>query len=121
MRVKIADAARFIANLCPFTAGSLRGDCLQVLSGVAATGELPAEYAETLREAQRERTARYLAGEGREAVPHAPAYVVTSYGTPIAWVTLAGEVVIPPMTYSATTTRHQALVRAALGAELVAA
>lgn len=41
-------------------------------------------------------------------------YVVLSYETPIAWVLVGGEVVIPDVTYSVTTSRHQNRVRAVL-------
>lgn len=39
------------------------------------------------------------------------AYVVFSYATPIAWVTLDGTVVVPDTKYSPTTSNHQGLVR----------
>lgn len=38
-------------------------------------------------------------------------YLVYSYATVIAWVTKAGKVRIPYVTYSATTTKHQKLCR----------
>lgn len=40
---------------------------------------------------------------------------VYSYGTPIAWVTVHGTVVIPDESYSVTTSGHQGLCRAYLG------
>ncbi|MGW0804750.1 hypothetical protein [Nonomuraea sp. NPDC002799] len=39
-------------------------------------------------------------------------YVVLSYATPIAWVRVDGEVIIPECRYSLITTRHQRLCRA---------
>lgn len=39
------------------------------------------------------------------------AYTVVSYGTPIAWVTREGMVIIPDAKYSVTTTHHQNLCR----------
>lgn len=45
--------------------------------------------------------------------PEGLAYVVSSYGTPIAWRLHNGETVIPELTYDARTTKHQQLVRAA--------
>ena len=39
-------------------------------------------------------------------------YVVYSYSTPIAWVRVDGERIIPDVGYSVTTTRHQGLCRA---------
>ena len=49
---------------------------------------------------------------------HAPGvvYTVLSYATPIAWVRADGQTVIPPVSYSVTTTRHQNLCRTWLGA-----
>lgn len=41
-------------------------------------------------------------------------YVVMSYATPIAWVTGGGEVHIPDVKYSPTTTRHQSYLRGLL-------
>lgn len=41
-------------------------------------------------------------------------YVVMSYNTPIAWVTGGGEVHIPDVKYSPTTTRHQSYLRGLL-------
>lgn len=42
-------------------------------------------------------------------------YVVRSYETPIAWVEVTGEIVVPPVRYSHTTTQHQYLAARALG------
>jgi len=42
-------------------------------------------------------------------------YVVYSYATPIAWVRENGEWVVPAEKYSATTSRHQSIVRMAVG------
>ena len=39
------------------------------------------------------------------------AYVVYSYSTPIAWYTKRGAWVVPEERYSATTSRHQSVVR----------
>jgi hypothetical protein len=41
-------------------------------------------------------------------------YVVYSYATPIAWVRDNGEWVVPAEKYSATTSRHQSIVRLAV-------
>jgi len=43
-------------------------------------------------------------------------YTVLSYETPIAWVRADGRMVMPPVAYSATTTRHQNLCRRWMGA-----
>lgn len=54
------------------------------------TGRLPAEY--------------------RDAAQHA-VYVIHSYATPIAWQTADGEWIVPDVSYSSTTSRHQSLAR----------
>lgn len=43
-----------------------------------------------------------------------PTYAVYSYATPIAWWSEAYGWTVPPVKYSATTSRHQAQVRYAL-------
>lgn len=43
------------------------------------------------------------------------AYVVHSYSTPIAWAYRDGEIIVPRVTYSTTTARHQSIARSALG------
>lgn len=43
------------------------------------------------------------------------AYVVYSYNTPIAWWDAATGWVIPDVKYSPTTSRHQSIVRLAVG------
>lgn len=42
-------------------------------------------------------------------------YAVWSYETPIAWITQKGEVEIPSVRYSITTTKHQQMVARAFG------
>lgn len=114
MNVSVSKAPGLIANLTPFRAGNLRGDAVAVLSAPPSVAGLPPEVGERLREAQMERSRRYLAGEGREAVQDAPQYIVTSYGIPVAWVTVAGEVILPDAELSGTMRRHQDMARAAL-------
>lgn len=46
-------------------------------------------------------------------------YVVRSYATPIAWVLDSGEVVVPDVKYSATSSNHQTIARFALCAARV--
>lgn len=41
-------------------------------------------------------------------------YIIYSYGTPIAWMTMHGTWVMPEESYSSTTTHHQNVVRAAI-------
>jgi hypothetical protein len=59
-------------------------------TGVWATGRLPREFVESARSAR---------------------YVIRSYATPIAWLARDGQWVVPDVTYSPTTSRHQSLVR----------
>jgi hypothetical protein len=82
---RVRDAAARATNLIPFDAGSIRGDYAAVCSPVST---LPAE----LQDAQRARTAAYMAGEGRMSPASAPRYFVTSRGRLIAWVNLDGSV-----------------------------
>lgn len=53
--------------------------------------------------------AAYLQGRGEKV-----AYLVTSYGTPIAWYDVEAGWTIPPNKYSTTTSRHQGVVRRAV-------
>lgn len=79
-----------LANRRPFVHASLSGS-----TRCYGLGQLPAPFREQFR-----------AG--------AVVYVVLSYDTPIGWVLDDGTVVIPKVTYSATTTGHQSIVRRAL-------
>ncbi len=63
----------------------------------AFTGRLPAEWA-----------SRYRDGNQSPGI----VYTVRSYATPIAWALASGEITIPEVSYSITTTRHQNLCRA---------
>lgn len=90
-RVNQRVAADRIAQRQTFNAGSLRAT-----TDRTGTGRLPEEWAE-----------RYRAGP--------VVYVVLSYATPIGWVTATGAVVVPDEHYSMTTSRHQGIVRRALG------
>lgn len=42
-------------------------------------------------------------------------YAVYSYETPIAWIDKTGEIIMPPVRYSNTTTQHQHTAAQALG------
>lgn len=64
---------------------------------LSGTGRLPVEWVELYR-SDRENPGI--------------SYVVYSYATPIAWVRADGETVIPDVSYSLTTSRHQGLCRA---------
>lgn len=64
-------------------------------------GDLPSVESAKLRTALSD-----LAGMARGAA----VYVVYSYDTPIGWVTSDGDVYVPDVTYSPTTTNHQGIV-----------
>jgi hypothetical protein len=67
-----------------------------------ATGKLPLEYRKVLHWQMQKN-------------PDTKFYIVFSYFTPIAWTWINGhdEWFIPPVAYSATTTKHQKIVRQA--------
>ena len=58
-------------------------------------------------------TMHRLPGKFHESAASAD-YTVRSYGTPIAW-RIDGVWVVPDVRYSVTTSRHQSLVRVAVG------
>lgn len=78
----------------PFTT---RGALHAVAGGAGNTGRLLDPYRSAYRHA---------AGGGRIA------YTVCSYRTPIGWVLDDGSVIVPPVSYSPTTSRHQRLLYA---------
>lgn len=45
-------------------------------------------------------------------------YTIVSYSTPIGWKTADGTIVVPQVTYSSSTSKHQALARRALAASV---
>lgn len=69
------------------THGALRA----TIGGASQYGRLPTEYHDSARDA---------------------VYVVYSYSTPIGWVQADGEVIVPPVKYSITTTGHQGMLYA---------
>jgi hypothetical protein len=89
-----AEAA--IRERVPFTAGNLHAERPTELGYV---GKLPDEWKHLLR-----------VDDAAVGVD----YVVYSYLTPIAWVTKDGDVRIPDVKYSVSTSRHQGIVRHAL-------
>lgn len=95
-RISTRDAGEFIVEREPFdTHGGMSAGQTAVLGSIFA-GRLPARWREVLR------------GER-------PTYVVTSYSTPIAWWSLTHGWTVPAVRYSVTTSRHQGIVRAAVG------
>lgn len=105
MRVNKAAAAIYMRERAPFESGNLVGRKVGRY-GEPAMGLLPQQWVARIR--------LHLA-EAKEV--RGGVYIIHSYSTPIAWVTSDNEVVIPDVTYSPTTTRHQTLVRRALGGE----
>lgn len=99
----LTEARRYIAHHRTFTCGNV--SAREVRTELLNSGRLPKRW--------QERLAVDII-EAREV--RAYVYVVLSYGTPIAWVTSDRVVVIPDATYSTTTTKHQNMVREALGA-----
>lgn len=85
-----AQAEDLMRELVPFDASHLHGR-----EGHASRGDLPDEWAET-----------YYSSP--------VVYTVLSYETPIAWVLESGEVVMPPVRYSITTTQHQSAAQCGL-------
>lgn len=81
-----------------FNAGNVKGRNVTGDNFTFNLGRLPEEWA-----------ARYREDYNNNLL----AYVVTSYGTPIAWVTYTGKIYIPDVKYSVSTTRHQNLARSA--------
>lgn len=73
---------------------------LSAMLGAAGTGQLPQEW-RAIYQASRE------AGTIR--------YTVLSYDTPIAWTTTLGELFVPKVRYSVTTSQHQGSLYRLLG------
>lgn len=76
----------------PFEIGNLSGTYAFIAE--TTRGDLPEKYHASFDEA---------------------CYAVWSYETPIGWVGPKGEIVVPPVSYSLTTTQHQHGVARALG------
>lgn len=94
------DAVKKISELKPFT-NSGKSFWAKECDRTPDTGRMPVEYVVELK--------RY-AGTATAGL-----YVIFSYDTPIAYVSLvSGEAVIPDVKYSPTTSRHQALARQGL-------
>jgi hypothetical protein len=83
-------AGELVAKRQPFSnaGGTFRG----IVGNPDTLGELPPEW--------------------RHAFPRTHVdYTILSYSTPIAWLT-EGRWIMPPVTYSPTTTQHQGVLRA---------
>jgi hypothetical protein len=103
----LATALQRIARLTPASSANVTGQGAYVLTPSA---RLP----EPLRAAQEARTHHYLTTSGPEArtgPAHAPAYVVTSYGVLVAWVTLDGQTHYTTWADLARTMEHLSSVR----------
>lgn len=87
------DAGHYMATRQPFTCnGNFTGE----VGNAWTYGQLPEPF-----------RSEYKAAEDAGQV----AYTVSSYYTPIGWVLTSGEVIIPEVKYSSTTSRHQGIVR----------
>ena len=87
MVYKIAnrDAAVYVEHRIEFTGSNTSGRW-----GVNTYGSLPREYVEELERVR----------------ARGPAYVVVSYATPAAWWSESEGWTVPPVKYSATTSKH---------------
>ena len=85
-----------IANREEFTSSAAIRGSRPISSRFISTGRLPREYVNEIH--------------GSDGVD----YVVWSYGTPIAWHDTIKGWTVPAVKYSATTSRHQSIVRYAL-------
>lgn len=90
------EAGTYIASLTPFQASAL--------SGMDAPAWDTARLSSPWRE-------QYAADRNADLID----YTVRSYGTPIAWHTTDGRWIVPDQRFSVTTTRHQGIVRRAVG------
>lgn len=87
-RTTITEGLRRAARLVPFTT---RGSASHLQGHGAYVCSPAADAHPMFRGAQEARTRHYLKTGERNAPGYAPAYVVTAYGVPIAWVDLAGR------------------------------
>lgn len=112
-RTTVTEGLRRAAMLTPFatrSASNLRGDCGAVCSHI---GSMP----ERFRDAQSRRHHAYMTTGSRNQPADAVRYFVTSYGVPIAWVTLDGRTHYAQgwsraQEESRAMLRHQAAIRA---------
>jgi len=86
MGIANRDSARYVADMKPFTGSNLSGGPI-----VWRFGYLPDSYRQELGAAMQAGTVDYA---------------LYSYGTPIAWHTTDAGWIIPPVKYSATTSKH---------------
>jgi hypothetical protein len=112
VKITVKAAEQAIRNHQSFDAGNLTGRGIYVLTPLHEVPPL-------LREGQEARMAAYMATGERNAPASAPVYVVCSYGVPVAYVAVSGEVVTADLRSdqkTQTTMRHQALALRALKA-----
>lgn len=88
-------AGEFIANRIPFEGSNLYGDVKSGDGDLGYTGRMKPEDRDAMAKDK-------------------PTYVVSSYGTPIAWHGLGGWK-MPATKFSQTTSVHQSKVRGAIG------
>lgn len=97
MRVSNRQARQKIIDMQGFA--SHTGNFSGMWGGKGTTGRLPEPW-----------RSKFLA-----AISASGTYVVLSYDTPIAWWDATTGWVIPDVKYSPTTSRHQSIVRLAVG------
>lgn len=94
IRTDVGGPSCLLANREPFES---HGAMSAVDYAPSSTGRLPVEWVR-----------RYDADNRNPGI----VYTVRSWATPIAWILATGQIVIPDVSYSITTTRHQNLCRA---------
>lgn len=94
-RVPNHKAGSYIAARLPFEGSNLYGEVKEPGSTVGYTGRMKPEDVEAIRKDN-------------------PSYIVSSYGTPIAWHGARGWQ-MPATKFSQTTSVHQSKVRGAIG------
>lgn len=101
MRVTVEQALRQFRRLHTADAGRLRGISLRSRwHQPIPTGDLPAHWADPLREAVTARAHGTITGT-------TPEYVVISGGTPVAWLTVHATVITPPVGATGVLAKHQ--------------
>ena len=114
------EAPGMIMVLAPIDAGRIKTEAFWVLSGPPSDGGVLSEKdRDALTDAQKRRTAAYMADSREAAVkaaPDAARYVVYSGGKPVAWLTLGGDVMVPEWKRNAQERRDTAMAETALKA-----
>lgn len=97
MKVSTRNHSRIAELLDSETGFTTHGALRAGFDSYPYTGQLPADWVERMRSDAR---------ESNDVL-----FVLYSYSTPIAWRTSSGEVVVPDVRYSVTTSKHQSHAR----------